>query len=212
YTIQDQGIWPWIKTKYLTRSNWTSELLANNDTSDDQHPAKPGWEAAAQYAINWSKYVQIGAYDCASESVSNIDICQDETYPQWRIYCPLTNSTQLAFHSDRRSANTTPEDILIWSLEKLNEIADQCYGQSWPILKMIEPKNTDDLDQIVPKNITQFQLFVSDDVLLYTLTMSTTKYCQCEHSPCTITTLTNLQDIILNINGDHRHSSKLEEI
>lgn len=62
----DEGDWPWIKTKYLTRSNWTSTLKANSKTSKLHHPvwfifqyltycgfckaAKPGWEAAAQYA------------------------------------------------------------------------------------------------------------------------------------------------------------------
>jgi hypothetical protein len=165
YTIQDDGQWPWTKTKYLTRSNWTSELVS----TDDHHSvwfifhylnycgycqkAEPGWEAVAQYAISknlfkknffffkfldWAKYIQIGAYDCASESISNNDICQDEKYPQWRIYCPLTNSTQLAFDSGRRTDETKPEDILIWSLDKLNEIAQECYGKSWPIQNPIE--------------------------------------------------------------------------
>ena len=88
--------------------------------------------------LDWSAYLQIGAYDCASESVSIGDICQDEKYPQWRIYCPLTNTTHLAFQSDERTNETKPEDILIWSLKKLNEIADQCYGKSWPIEHAIE--------------------------------------------------------------------------
>jgi hypothetical protein len=88
--------------------------------------------------LDWSKYIQIGAYDCASESVSNNDICQDKKYPQWRIYCPLTNSSQLAFHSERRTDQTTPEDILLWILEKFNDIAEQCYGKSWPIQNRIE--------------------------------------------------------------------------
>ena len=61
--------------------------------------------------LDWSKYIQIGAYDCASESVSINDICQDAKYPQWRIYCPLKNSTQLAFQSDRRMNETKAEDI-----------------------------------------------------------------------------------------------------
>jgi len=115
--------------------------------------------------LDWSKYIQIGAYDCASESISNTDICQDEKYPQWRIYCPLTNSTQLAFHTSKRTA----EDILKNSLEKLNEIADECYGKSWPIQKVIQPNTKDDLNRIIPKHIKQFQLFISDDNLQYTL-------------------------------------------
>jgi hypothetical protein len=88
--------------------------------------------------LDWSKYIQIGSYDCASESVLNNDICQDKKYPQWRIYCPLTNSTVLAFDSERRTDKTKAEEILVWLLEKLNKIADQCYGKSWPIQNIIE--------------------------------------------------------------------------
>lgn len=63
---EDEDDWPWIKTKYLTRANWTSTLKANSPASKLHHPvwfifqyltycgyckaAKPGWEAAAQYA------------------------------------------------------------------------------------------------------------------------------------------------------------------
>ena len=63
---EEEGEWPWIKTKYLTRSNWTSTLKANTNSSKLHNPvwfifqyltycgyckaAKPGWEAAAQYA------------------------------------------------------------------------------------------------------------------------------------------------------------------
>jgi hypothetical protein len=165
---------PWIKTKYLTRTNWTSSLKPNNSSSKLHNPvwfifnyltycgyckqAKPGWEAAAQYAAGkvlfnkkrrtdcdclclikgWSRYIRIGAYDCASESTLTNDICQDEGYPQWRIYCPLTNSTQLAFDSGRRNADTKPEDILLWSIKKINKIAPQCYGKTWPIRHVIE--------------------------------------------------------------------------
>ncbi|CAF4272281.1 unnamed protein product, partial [Adineta steineri] len=184
YTINDDNTWPWKKTNYLSRSNWSS-LLNPNNNNNNQHPvwfifyylnycgyckkAEPGWEAVAQYAINWSKYIQIGAYDCASESLSIEDICQDEKYPQWRIYCPLTNTTHLAFSSERRTIKTKPEDILIWLLNKLNNINDQCYGQEWPIKNLIEPKTKDDLNKIIPKSINKFQLFISDDILLYTL-------------------------------------------
>ncbi len=88
--------------------------------------------------LGWSRYIRIGAYDCASESESQNDICQDEAYPQWRIFCPLTNSTQLAFDSARRNADTTPEDILLWSIKKMNKIAPQCYGKSWPVRPALE--------------------------------------------------------------------------
>jgi thiol-disulfide isomerase/thioredoxin len=66
YTIEDEDESPWIKTKYLTRSNWTSSLKSNINSSKLHHPVwfifsyltycghcravKPGWEAAAQYA------------------------------------------------------------------------------------------------------------------------------------------------------------------
>ena len=56
----------WIKTKYLTRSNWTLSLNSNVYSSGIRPPvwfifhylsycgvckkAKPGWEASAQYA------------------------------------------------------------------------------------------------------------------------------------------------------------------
>ncbi|UJR13479.1 hypothetical protein I4U23_000493 [Adineta vaga] len=182
-TTQDQQTWPWIKTNYLTRSNWSSLLIPN--TNNEQHSvwfifhylnycgyckkAEPGWEAVAQYALNWTKYIQIGAYDCNSESTSAGDICQDEKYPKWRIYCPLTNKTQLGFDSEQRTNQTTPEDILNWLVTKLNQIAEQCYGNSWPIENAIEPNTKDDLNNIIPKNITKFKLFVSDDILLYTL-------------------------------------------
>jgi len=68
YIIEDDGEWSWIKTKYLTRSNWTSSLKPNTNSSKLHHPvwfifnylaycgfckvAKPGWEAAAQYAAS----------------------------------------------------------------------------------------------------------------------------------------------------------------
>ena len=170
--MNDNGVWPWTKTKYLTRSNWSSLLLPNSDHQPSVwfifhylnycgycKRAEPGWEAVARYAlsknffetnkilhrisfskyVDWSKYIQIGAYDCASESViSNNEICQDEKYPQWRIYCPVTNSTQLAFLSERRTNNTTAEEILIWLIEKINDIADQCYGKSWPVRSILE--------------------------------------------------------------------------
>jgi hypothetical protein len=199
--IKNDGTWPWTKTKYLTRSNWSSLLIPHNNSSDEQHSiwfifhylnycgyckkAEPGWEAIARYAIStelfiqilfhfysildWSKYIQIGAYDCASESLSNNDICQDERYPQWRIYCPLTNSTQLGFHSQQRTDQTKPEDILTWLLNKSNQIASRCYGRSWPIRNIIQPNTKNDLDEIIPKNINRFQLVISDDILHYTL-------------------------------------------
>jgi len=76
------------------------------------------------YLIDWSKYIQIGAVDCANKN-----------YSQWDIYCPLTNSTRLAFQSNRR---TKVEDILRRLLKKANEIAEECYGKSWPIFKEIQ--------------------------------------------------------------------------
>jgi len=88
--------------------------------------------------LGWSKYIKIGAYDCASEPSSQNDICQDEGHPQWRIYCPLTNSTQLAFDSGRRHNDTKPEDIFMWAIKKINKIAPQCYGKTWPIRQAIE--------------------------------------------------------------------------
>ncbi|CAF4986294.1 unnamed protein product, partial [Rotaria sp. Silwood1] len=131
---EHDGKWSWNNTKCLTRSNWTSSLKANNNSSKLHHPVwfifyylsycgfctrvKPGWESAAQYAAGWSRYIKIGAYDCTSGSTLENDICQDKTYPQWRIYCPLTNSTQLAFDSERINVDTKPEDILMWSIKK----------------------------------------------------------------------------------------------
>jgi len=68
YTIKNDGIWPWTETKYLTRSNWSSFLIPNNNSSDNQHSiwfifyylnycgyckkAEPGWEAVARYAMS----------------------------------------------------------------------------------------------------------------------------------------------------------------
>lgn len=88
--------------------------------------------------LGWWKYVRVGAYDCAAEKESQTDICRDEAYPQWRIFCPLTNSTQLAFDSSRRTEKTTPEDILMWLIKKINKVAPECYGKAWPIRKAIE--------------------------------------------------------------------------
>lgn len=136
---------------------------------------------------DWSRYIKIGAYDCASDAQSSNDTCPAEGYPQWRIFCPLTNSTQLAFDSERRSGDTTPEEILMWSIKKINKIAPQCYGKSWPIRPAIEyvetstktnrqeiarcsrPQTRDDLTSLIPKNIQKFQLFISDDILQYSL-------------------------------------------
>lgn len=88
--------------------------------------------------LGWSRYIRIGAYDCASEGESQNDICQDEGYPKWRIFCPLTNSTQIAFDSSRRGAGVTPEDLLMWSIKKINKIAPECYGKTWPIRHALE--------------------------------------------------------------------------
>lgn len=62
---------PWTKTKYLTRSNWSSLLTPNDNSSDHQHSVwfifhylnycgfckkdEPGWEAVAQYATSKQK-------------------------------------------------------------------------------------------------------------------------------------------------------------
>ncbi|CAF4635139.1 unnamed protein product, partial [Rotaria sp. Silwood2] len=43
-------------------------------------------------------------------------------------------------------------------------------------------------------------------------TTSTTKYYRCEDSCCTVTARTDLEDIILNVNGDHCHPPEPEEI
>ena len=43
-------------------------------------------------------------------------------------------------------------------------------------------------------------------------TTSTTKYYRCEDSHCTVTARTDLEDIILNVKGDHCHPSELTEI
>lgn len=66
YVVEEDEEWPWTKTKYLTRSNWTSSLKPNTNSSKLHNPvwfvfhyltycgfckaAKPGWEAAAKYA------------------------------------------------------------------------------------------------------------------------------------------------------------------
>ncbi|CAF1174769.1 unnamed protein product [Rotaria sordida] len=185
-TIENDYIWPWAKTKYLTRSNWSTLLIPNDNNSfDDQHSIwfifhsqnsceyskkfEPVWEDLARYAINWSKYIQIGTYDCTNESLLMNDICQDKEYPHGSIYCPLTNTIQLAFYLEQKLDNIKFEDILIYLLNKLNKIANQCYGESWPIKNIIESKTNDDLNKIIPKNINKFQLFISDDILLYTL-------------------------------------------
>lgn len=63
----------WNKTKYLTRSNWTTSLKPNTAGSKLHNPvwfifhylkycgfcktAKPGWEAAAQYAAGKNQIV-----------------------------------------------------------------------------------------------------------------------------------------------------------
>jgi hypothetical protein len=144
----------WFIFKYLTYCGYCQK-------------AKPGWEAAARYAagiafclvrkrnrlianecrqnaaclfmcLGWSRYIKMGAYDCAGETASSSQICQDDGYPQWKIYCPLTNSTQVAFDSERRTRETTPEEILLWSIKKINKIAPECYGKSWPIRSAIK--------------------------------------------------------------------------
>lgn len=170
--VEDDGHWPWTHTKYLTRSNWTTLLKANEKSSKIHHSVwfifyylnycghckqqMPGWETAAEYAagmnkytmsphwltfiddIGWSRYIKIGAYDCASETSEENDICVDDAYPQWRIYCPSTNATQLAFDSGRLTASNKPEEILMWSIKKINKIGPDCYGKSWPIRPAIE--------------------------------------------------------------------------
>ncbi|CAF4004710.1 unnamed protein product, partial [Rotaria sp. Silwood1] len=86
----------------------------------------------------WSKYIKIGAYDCTNESLLMNDICQDKNYSHWTIYCPLTNTTQLAFQSEQILDNIIFENILIHLFNKLNKIINQCYGKSWPIENIIE--------------------------------------------------------------------------
>ena len=70
--INDNEKYSWVKAKYLTRSNWTSTLKANTNSSKIHHPvwfifhylnycgyckqAKPGWESVAQYATSKKKY------------------------------------------------------------------------------------------------------------------------------------------------------------
>jgi hypothetical protein len=70
--VENDVKWTWHKTKYLTRSNWTSSLKANDPSSKVHHPvwfifnylsycgfckkAEPGWEAAAQYAAGKTSY------------------------------------------------------------------------------------------------------------------------------------------------------------
>ena len=66
------------------------------------------------------------------------DICQDDKYPQWRIYCPLTNSTRIGFPLEQRRETTTIKDIFFWLLTQLNKVAHQCYGTSWPIQNPIQ--------------------------------------------------------------------------
>lgn len=86
----------------------------------------------------WSRYIKFGAYDCAGESSAHNDICQDDGYPQWRIFCPMTNSTQLAFDPKHLPDSQKSEDILMWSIKKINKMAPHCYGKSWPIRPAIE--------------------------------------------------------------------------
>ncbi|CAF2070690.1 unnamed protein product [Rotaria magnacalcarata] len=177
--------WSWSNTRHLIRSNWTSSLKANTNTSKINHSVwfifyylnycsvckkyQSYWEVTGEYAAGWSKYIKIGAYNCASESPTENDICHDKGYPQWRIYCPATNSTQLTFDSGRRNANTKPEDFLVWSLKKMNKIAHECYGKSWPIRDVIQPRTIKDLNKIIPRRVKQFQLFATDDILPYSL-------------------------------------------
>lgn len=94
-------------------------------------------QSSSPVSLEWSKYLQIGAYDCASESLSSNDICQDELYPQWRIFCPLTNSTHLVLGPQQDPNDLTLEAILIIAIEKLNRMAEECYGTSWPVQPMI---------------------------------------------------------------------------
>lgn len=89
-------------------------------------------------SLDWTRYLQIGAYDCASETVSTNEICQDQVYPQWRIFCPLTNSTHAIFTTQEETQLLTAEGILRSAIEKLNEISLECFGKSWPIRKEIE--------------------------------------------------------------------------
>lgn len=183
--IQDVQTFSWVHTKYLTRSNWSTSLKANEKSSKIHHSIwfifnylnycgyckklKPGWEAAAEYASGWSRYIKFGATDCTDTKSDSNDVCVDVDYPQWRIYCPSTNSTQLAFDSAIRSGDTKAEDIVMWSIKKINKIAPDCYGKSWPIRPPIEPQVRDDLRHLIPKNVHKFQLFISDDVLAYSL-------------------------------------------
>ncbi|CAF1145308.1 unnamed protein product [Rotaria sp. Silwood1] len=210
YTSKDNNIWSWIKTKYLTRSNWSTLLVANNNNSSNSiwfffhyqnsfpYSKKLAsiWENLAQYAINWSKYIKIGAYDCTNESLLMNDICQDKNYSHWTIYCPLTNTTQLAFQAEQILDNIIFENILIHLFDKLNKIINQCYGKSWPIENIIEPKTIDDLNKLIPTNLNKFQLFVSDDILLYTIyVLNNSKTIQTEP----IYRLTKQNQITLNI-------------
>jgi hypothetical protein len=65
-TVKNDGTWPWTKTKYLTRSNWSSLLIPNSFENENSvwfifhyvnhcgycKRAEPSWEAVAQYAIS----------------------------------------------------------------------------------------------------------------------------------------------------------------
>ena len=86
----------------------------------------------------WSKHLQIGAYDCASESVTTNEICEDQVYPQWRIFCPRTNSTHPIFKTQEETQLLTAEGIFRSAIEKMNEIAATCFGESWPIREKVQ--------------------------------------------------------------------------
>lgn len=69
--VTDNGKWPWMHTKYLTKSNWTTALKANQESSKVHHSvwfifhylhycgfckkAEPGWEAIAEYGAGTSE-------------------------------------------------------------------------------------------------------------------------------------------------------------
>ncbi|CAF0892240.1 unnamed protein product, partial [Didymodactylos carnosus] len=119
------------------------------------------YEKFGHYAAGWSKYVQIGAVDCRVEDI----ICIDKFYPTWRIFCPLKNST-IPLQTDD---HPMIEDLIKTAIQKLNDVANDCYGENWPIKNEIKPSSPDDLNRFFPSNITTLKLFVSDDPVAYTM-------------------------------------------
>lgn len=75
-------------------------------------------------------------------------------------------------------------------MEKMNEIAPKCFGEAWPVRQALQSverartaagadhrrfraTNEETLAEKIPPDVTHFQVFVSDDALLYSLVRTT---------------------------------------